>query len=306
MSAQRTALSDGRWHFQHGPMDVILKVEGEPAAVAAAVSSAWSRFDVLLSELKVLRQLVRPGVPVESSGLLGVTARQMYASCYPFCSVFVTPMAAVAGAVAQELIARCQGEGITRAWANNGGDIALHLAPGESVDVGLFADVSRLALPLQQGSPIDGRFRVSSDMPVRGVATSGWRGRSLSLGMADSVTVLAATAAQADVAATLIANTVNVVHPAIEHLPANQCQDDSDLGERLVTVNVPPLPGSVVAQALANGVATAQTMRDAGLIFAAALVCQGQIRQTASQAQDVAPVRAEPEAVSRVQRLVLA
>ena len=35
-------------------------------------------------------------------------------------------------------------------------------------------------------------------MPHRGVATSGWRGRSHSLGIADSVTVVARNAAAAD------------------------------------------------------------------------------------------------------------
>ena len=49
---------------------------------------------------------------------------------------------------------------------------------------------------------------------MRGIATSGWRGRSFSLGIADAVTVLAATAAEADAAATMIANAVDLPgHP---------------------------------------------------------------------------------------------
>ena len=52
---------------------------------------------------------------------------------------------------------------------------------------------------------------------MRGIATSGWRGRSFSLGIADAVTVLAATAAEADAAATVIANAVDLPgHPAID------------------------------------------------------------------------------------------
>ena len=308
MTAQRTDLGDGRWHFSHGPMDVILKVEGEADAVSAAIRSAWSRFEVLLSELvselKLLRQPIHPGVSVEKSTLLGVSARQMYQACYPFCDEFVTPMAAVAGAVAQDLIARCRGAGITRAWANNGGDIALHLAPGQSVKVGLFADLARFnAMRTQPGIQLDGRFEITSDMPVRGIATSGWRGRSLSMGIADSVTVLAASASQADAAATLIANAVTVQHPGIDRLPANQCRDDSDLGEKLVTVDVPDLPTEVVAVALNHGLAAAQKMQSAGLIFAAALVCQRQIRQTRIFSPGSASLRAEPEASSKAQPL---
>jgi ApbE superfamily uncharacterized protein (UPF0280 family) len=96
---------------------------------------------------------------------------------------------------------------VRRAWVNNGGDIALHLTPGERFRVGLFADLAGgLALP-RQGLEVDGVLDVA-DSPVRGVATSGWRGRSFSLGIADSVTVLAATAAQADAAATVVGNAV--------------------------------------------------------------------------------------------------
>ena len=72
--------------------------------------------------------------------------------------------------------------------------------------------------------------------PVRGIATSGWRGRSFSLGIADAVTVLAATAAKADAAATIIANAVDLPnHAAITRVPAREIAPDNDLGERLVT-----------------------------------------------------------------------
>src|SRR5206468_10747238 len=140
--------------------------------------------------------------------------------------VFIAPRAAVAGAVAQELIACYERDGVRRAWVNNGGDIALHLAPEEALRVGLFADLARLN-PAQVR--VDGHFEVRADMPVRGIATSGWRGRSYSLGIADSVTVLARTAARADAAATMIANAVDVVDARIRRAPANQLKDDSDL-----------------------------------------------------------------------------
>src|SRR6218665_1262600 len=107
--------------------------------------------------------------------------------------------------------------------------------------VGLFADLARFDGRDSGMLTTDGQFELHADQPVRGVATSGWRGRSFSLGIADSVTVLAATAAQADAAATVIANTVDVADAAIQRLPASACKDDSDLGDTLVTVDVPPL-----------------------------------------------------------------
>ena len=96
------------------------------------------------------------------------------------------------------------------------------------------------------GPSLDGTFRITAESGVRGVATSGWRGRSFSLGIADSATVLAATAAQADAAATVIANAVDADDPRIRRAPANRLRDDSDLGDRLVTCAVGALPPAVV------------------------------------------------------------
>ncbi len=107
---------------------------------------------------------------------------------------------------------------------------------------------------------------------MRGVATSGWRGRSFSLGVADAVTVLAASAALADAAATLIANAVDIPgHPAIRRTPACDLDPQSDLGERRVTVAVGPLTPDEIDRALALGAAEAELWRKRGLIEAAAL-----------------------------------
>jgi ApbE superfamily uncharacterized protein (UPF0280 family) len=185
-------------------------------------------------------------------------------------------MAAVAGAVAQELIAVYDRPGITRAWINNGGDIALHLAAGQSTRVGLFADLARLDPRTLDALPTDAHFDIQAHHPVRGIATSGWRGRSFSLGIADSVTVLATTAAEADAAATVIANAVDVPDAAIVRRPASACKDDSDLGDIPVTVDVPTLAPAQVRRALDAGAARARSLQQAGLVWSVLLVCQGQ------------------------------
>ena len=125
---------------------------------------------------------------------------------------------------------------------------------------------------------IDATARLTRDLPVRGIATSGWRGRSRSFGIADSVTVLAANAAAADVAATLIANEVDVDDPAVERRPASELDEDSDLGDRRVTAAVGDLPEAAVAAALDRGARAARAMRRAGQIVAAMLVLQEQRR----------------------------
>ena len=240
----------------------------------------------LVAELPLLRQPVAGSNPLQ-----GIIARQMWAACAPLVGAahgFITPMAAVAGAVAQAMASAYQRPGIQRAWVNNGGDIALHLAPGTQVQVGLVADLARFdgdALAQSAAGRLrsDAAFAVRASSPVRGVATSGWRGRSLSRGFADSVTVLARSAPEADAAATVIANAVDLPSPAaaaaagIVRQPASVVRDDSDLGQIAVTVSVPPLPTAVVQQALQRGLACAQRLQAAGLVHAVVLVCQGQL-----------------------------
>lgn len=269
-------LDDGRRHFQHGPIDLIVGADGSPDAIEAAVSAAWHRFTQILpelvAELACLRSPARPGATMH-----GPVAARMQAACEPYAlQTFLTPMAAVAGSVAQELVSFFAGQpGIERAYVNNGGDIALHLAPGSCFRVGLFSDLGRFA----GGAPeLDGAFAISADMPVRGIATSGWRGRSFSMGIADSVTVLAADAAGADVAATLIANQVYVDHQAVVRAPADTLKDDTDLGSRRVTVQVGPLPKAAIDTALERGAAFAQRLCDEGLIQGAVLMLQGSVR----------------------------
>ena len=254
MNAHRKPLSGGRWHFQHGPIDIVIGADGDAHAIEEAHEAAWRRFasvlNELVTELPQLRQPVHGACPLH-----GVIARRMWQACHPYCGDFITPMAAVAGAVAQELIAFYERPGISRAWVNNGGDIALHLAAGESLRVGLFADMAHYDCheAMQPLLRTDGNFSVHASLPVRGVATSGWRGRSLSLGIADSVTVLARTAAQADAAATMIANAVDIKDARIERRPASQIKDDSDLGDLMATVNVPAVGETAVRQALRAG-----------------------------------------------------
>ena len=280
MQAQRAQLTDGRWHFQHGPMDIIIGADGDVLALTEALTQAWERFKSILQELvqelPALRSPVQGACPVH-----GPIAKRMWSACQPYQSSFITPMAAVAGSVAQELLRFYAAPSIKRAWINNGGDIAIHLAANEAIRVGLYADLAHLnASHLHNGITVDGQFEVHSSSPVRGVATSGWRGRSFSLGIADSVTVLAATAAQADAAATVIANAVNVDDARIVRRPARELKDDSDLGAIEVTVDVPPLEADLVDQAIAAGLARALVLRAQGLICSAVLVCQNRCMTT--------------------------
>jgi ApbE superfamily uncharacterized protein (UPF0280 family) len=270
-------LATNRWHLQHGPIDLLVEVDAPAAVRDRCIAECWAAVQDILPRLVTeLAALRRPAW--DRAALQGPVARRMALACEPYAEeLFITPMAAVAGSVADELIGVFHRADVSRAFINNGGDIALHLAPGASYQVGVWSRVERLPGESPSGEDLDGRFLVDAAMPVRGVATSGWRGRSFSLGVADSVTVLAASAAAADAAATLIANAVNCDAPGIARAPASQLKDDSDLGDRLVTVEVPALPPAVIAAALARGRLAAERWRDRGLIHCAALFLQGSV-----------------------------
>jgi hypothetical protein len=265
---QIALLSDGRrLHLQDGPIDLIVEARGREHDVRAAYEAAAQRFTGLLDELCAeLVELRKPAVPGKCE-LNGVVARRMNAAVAPFAAdCFITPMAAVAGSVAEEIVGAMltAAPDLNQAYVNNGGDIALHLARNEHFKVGL------MDRPDRDG--VMRSMRVDAEDSVRGIATSGRHGRSFSLGIADAVTVLAATASQADAAATIIANAVDLPgHPAVVRCPASEVQPDSDLGAQLVTRDVGRLSHAEIAAALDSGADCARRLLGRGLIEGAVL-----------------------------------
>jgi ApbE superfamily uncharacterized protein (UPF0280 family) len=265
-------LPDGkRLHLQHGPIDLIIEAFGAGEEIALAYGQAQRRFATVLPELVAELPRLRQPVDAAHPGLDGPVARRMLAACRPHRRSFITPMAAVAGAVADEMLAAMlAGRRLDKAYVNNGGDIALHIAPGRHLDVGLVADVASRA--------VAGSMAIDAAWPVRGVATRGWRGRCWALGIADAATVLAPSAAAADAAATLVANAVDIDHPAVARARASDIDETTDLGARLVTRAVGALPPPLVEEALRRGAAVATAMRAEGLIFGAVLILQRNVR----------------------------
>jgi uncharacterized protein len=274
--AQVRMLPDGRrLHLQDGPIDLIVEAAGAPAAVAAAYRAAATRFGFVLDELcGELVELRAPARPTPRPFRRPIARRMEAAVAHHARDMFITPMAAVAGAVADEILAAIRsdvGEDLARISVNNGGDIALWLAPGEATTVGLVSRPDRPAL--------FARARLRASDGVGGIATSGAPGRSFSLGVADAVTILASCAAEADAAATVVANAVDLPGDSrIERRPARSLQPDSDLGDRLVTRGVAPLDSDSIVIALDRGLAAARSLIAQGAIAAAALHLQGVTR----------------------------
>jgi len=269
-------MADNRLHLQHGPIDLILHVDASEEIRKRLYSAAKKRFSTVLQELVVEMDLLKQPWSADLPDPKGGIAQKM---CFAVrgSDIFVTPMAAVAGAVADEVLEAMLYEAknpdpcleeIQRMYVNNGGDIAFWLNAGESFSIGV---VDNPGIP-----ELNARVSLAYESPVRGIATSGWRGRSQSLGIADAVTVLAGSAAIADAAATLIANDVNVDYPGILKRPASEVKDESDLGRLPVTVDVPPLPVDQISEALKRGAQTAGDFIRTGKIEAAYLSLQKQ------------------------------
>ncbi|HIB17550.1 MAG TPA: UPF0280 family protein [Candidatus Lambdaproteobacteria bacterium] len=269
-------MADNRLHLQHGPIDIIAHVDAPEEVRKRLYTSASNRFSTVLVELVAEMDLLKQPWSADLPDPKGGIAQKM---CFAVrgSDIFVTPMAAVAGAVADEMLETMLFEAqkpdscvehIHRMYVNNGGDIAFWLNTGESFSIGV---VDNPGIP-----ELNARVSLAYESPVRGIATSGWRGRSLSLGIADAVTVLAGSAATADAAATLIANDVNVDYPGILKRPAYEVKDESDLGMLPVTVDVPPLPVDQISEALKRGAQTAGNFIRTGKIEAAYLSLQKQ------------------------------
>jgi ApbE superfamily uncharacterized protein (UPF0280 family) len=280
--AQIRWLPDGhRLHLQDGPIDLIVEGFGAAAEMESAYRAARERFttilDELCSELPFLRTalsgVVQNANSEDGPHPRGAVAQRMSAATFPYAAQhFITPMAAVAGAVADEILTTMTAAAqLSRAYVNDGGDIALYLTTGEKFVVGMVQRPDRPSL--------FGATTLEFSQPVRGIATSGWRGRSFSLGIADAVTVLADRAATADAAATIIANAVDLPgHPRILRVPARELAPDSDLGEIPVTQAVGDLTAAEINEALTQGATTAESLLQRKLIYAAALCLQGETR----------------------------
>jgi len=289
-------LADGkRLHLNHGPIDLIIESFGEATEVRATYEQAVARFQTVLTELVAeLPELRRPA-SVQPRAFAGVVARRMEAAVSRLVDKnFITPMAAVAGSVAEEILASMLiGRTLQKAYVNNGGDIALHLAPGETMTLAIAGT----------GHGFADRITIRAEDGIGGIATSGWRGRSHSLGIADAVTVLAHTAAEADAAATLIANAVDLPgHAAIARRPARELAPDSDLGDRLVTVGVGVLSPAEVEAALGRGLAVAEDFRRRGLIETAALFLGGDSRLCGEVHPEALMAHAAPSVLPNISR----
>jgi hypothetical protein len=146
----------------------------------------------------------QPGCPALAAQMAAATAK-----------AGVGPMAAVAGAFAQEIGGRLrQLYAVTDIIVENGGDIYLYSAQARRISIWAGASVLSGKLALE----------IAPDETPLGICTSsGTVGHSLSFGKADAVTILARDAAVADAYATAVGNMVKTpadIAPALAYTAA--------------------------------------------------------------------------------------
>jgi len=234
---------DNRLFLQHGPINIVLEAFGIDKNLA--YRNVKKYFETILDELVLDLELLKKEV-VLNRKFNNKISQSMQDATERFAPTFITPMAAVAGSIADNILrVLINDTNLEKAYVNNGGDVSFYLNENQIIKSSLAAIPNIIA---------EIKYKDKS----RGIATSGWRGKSFSRGIADSVTVLAKNAALADAAATMIGNAVDIYnHPKIKKRPANDIYEDSDLNNLLITVEVGNLTELEIRTALKNGYQTA-------------------------------------------------
>ncbi len=275
-------LGDDTVLVECGPMRMF--IDGSQAGIRAPVlcEEAARRAIGFLGDIARDKPLLQqPAVGTQTRGLGRLALVMTEAACL-VGDPDLTPMAAVAGTIADATADFLQNEGLGRVIVNNGGDVALRLEPGETVAIGIRMDVTR--------ETVSYRMRATAEDRIRGVCTSGLGGRSFSLGVASAATVCAPRASLADAAATAVANATYVESPAVRRRLADSIDPATDLRGVLVTTSVGQLTDSEVKLALSQGIARAEKLVMRGVISGACVCVQGRMRTTAGLSRVLEPL----------------
>jgi uncharacterized protein len=255
-----------------GPATLVLKGEkgGEEyrfdrSAIAAQVEGILADIRGCLPVLKLRAWRIK------KTGALPSVARKMVGAASAIDAQTLTPMAAVAGAVADELKDFLAERGLEFISVNNGGDVAVYNGRPSPVTIGIGN--------IQRNSPTPYLLRIEG-LTDFGVATSGFGGRSFTLGLADIVSIVAASAPIADAAATFICNHTRVEDSSIVRRRAAELDPSTDIPEERVTVRVGALRREQIRKALALGKAAAERLKTEGKISEAVLLMRGETAHT--------------------------
>ena len=179
----------------------------------------------------------------------------------------LTPMAAVAGTIADEVADFLFERGITKVVVDNGGDVAIRADREDPITVGIRPDVNDQAVSYVIG--------LDPDFHSHGVATSGLGGRSLTRGIASAASVVARTASLADAAATAVANASFLADDQVFRRPAEELDPYTDIAGLDVTVKVGLLSEEKKNRAVSQAIRRAEELVQREVILGAFVAVQG-------------------------------
>lgn len=268
-------IGEGIVLVDHGPVTMTLEAKRKGLPLTEAAIAGAERvlevFDGLTENIELIRKFIsdinineiRQGLPdavLRMIGSVGMLEEPDF-----------TPLAAVAGTVSDLAVEEICANGSDYAMVNNGGDIAWSISESgrKSVKAALISDI-------RLGNKTHG-LDVRSFSEIRGIATSGMGGRSLTRGIASAVTALAASSSLADAAATSIANSCYSDDPAVFRCLAEDIDPDTDIRGLLVTKRVGELKKESVCEALFYGKRRAEDLLKRGMIRGAVIFVSGEM-----------------------------
>jgi len=246
-----------RLYLEYGPTNLV--VEAVHKDKQKIYNYIIKNIDQMLSELSLELSKLREKTK-ESTKFNSQIAKKMNDSTKIFLPRFITPLASVAGAISETLLDEILSKfDLEKIYINNGGDAAIFLKKKQKLKF-LVASTNSFLITLE------------GDNCKYGIATSGWKGRSFSMGIADSVTTIAKSSAIADAAATVIANDTDIKnHKNIKKQEASKIDEYSDLKNKLVTTYVGELSLNDIQKSLKKGVMTAKRLIKKNIILTALL-----------------------------------
>lgn len=262
-----TVLPGGRVLAESGPMRLVISASiGKVVQTKTALSAAEESFGFLERVARHRKFLGRQFLDTREQ-ITDPLVLKMIDSVLEIGDEDLTPMAAVAGTLADEVADFLFERGMTKVVVDNGGDVAIRADREDPITVGIRPDVNDRAVSYVLG--------LDPDLRSHGVATSGLGGRSLTRGIASAATVVARTASLADAAATAVANASFLEDEQVFRRPAGEMDPYTDIAGLDVTVKVGPLPEEKKSRALSQSIRKAEDLVQRRVIYGAFVAVQG-------------------------------
>jgi uncharacterized protein len=255
-----------------GPMRLVISARIGRVAQPQEVVRAAEHAVRYLGGVAAARKFLGRDYRERMSQITDPLALKMIASVQTVGDADLTPMAAVAGTIADAVAHILFERGMTRVLVDNGGDIAIRSSDGEPVTVGIRLQPDRQS--------VSHAVVLGPERTAWGVATSGIGGRSLTRGVLEAATVVAADASLADAAATAVANASYIADSAVLREPAEAIDPHTDIAGLDVTVRVDPLAEESRKLAIDQSLRRAEQLIANRIIMGAFVACQGRTAMT--------------------------